>query len=112
MKRSRNGKEVTMTPNTNKITSYFSAQRQPSTPVSFNQNSNSCSNDTNLSTLSAASLNPEECQIVLKENKIRTLLKELQFDVKKCQQERENVEINLAIITKTHERLKKEEKSK
>ncbi len=101
-----------MTPNANKITSYFSSQRQPSTPLSFNQNSNSCSNDTNLSTLSAASLNPDECQIVLKENKIRTLLKELQFDVKKCQQERDNVEVNLTTITKTHERLKKEEKSK
>jgi hypothetical protein len=112
MKRSRNGKEAHVnTPNA-KITQYFtSASRQPSTPISFNQNSNSCSNDTNLSTLSAASLNPDECQIVLKENKIRTLLKELQFDVKKCQQERDNVEPDLVNITKTHERLKKEEKS-
>jgi hypothetical protein len=77
------------------------------TPLIFNQNSNSCSNDTNFS---AHSNNPEEGQILLKENKIRSLLKELQYDVKKCQDERDKIEPNLIQIAKTHEKLKKEEK--
>ena len=111
MKRSRSGKGTNMPSHQTSITSYL-IHRQPSTPVMFNQNSNSCSNDTNFSTLSTPSLNPDECQIVLKENKIRTLLKELQLDVKKCQHERDIGESNLTAIGKTHERLKKEEKSK
>lgn len=47
-----------------------------------------------------------------KENKVRSLLKELQTHVKKCHQERLKNEPSVSSITKTHERLKKEDKSK
>lgn len=87
--------------------------QEPSTPIYLNQNSNSCSNDTNLSAVSTATSNLIQKQnpIFLNEAKIRTLLKELQVYVKNCQQERENNEPNLTNITKAHEKLKKEEKS-
>lgn len=78
----------------------------PSTPVNLNQNSNSCSNDTYYSAASSSNQNP----IVLKELKIRTLLKELQCYVKKSQEERNKSEPNLITITKTHDKIKKEEK--
>jgi hypothetical protein len=79
----------------------------PLTPSILNHNSNSCSNDTNCSTISnQASQNP----VVQKELKIRSLLKELQVHVKKCQEEREKSEPNLLNINKTHEKIKKEEK--
>ena len=70
MKRSRSGKNKEIS-------------NQPATPVSLNHNSNSCSNDTvSSNTISSqSSVNP----IVQNELKIRSLLKELQFNVKKCQ---------------------------
>lgn len=109
MKRFRSGKGSTQAAPTS--SSAHHPSRQPSTPILFNQNSNSCSNDTNLSTFSSASLNPEECQIAIKESKIRSLLKELQADVKKCQQERDDGLNNLTSLNKMHERLRKEDKS-
>lgn len=90
--------------------------KEPSTPILFNQNSNSCSNDTNMSTMSSSTLvSQQQAQmqnpIYQKEYKVRNLLKELQTYVKKCHQERLNTEPNLSQISKMHERLKKEEKS-
>lgn len=89
--------------------------KEPSTPILFNQNSNSCSNDTNISAASNSTLvnqqTQQQNQILQKEGKIRNLLKELQTFVKKCHQERLNNEPNLTNIIKTHERLKKEDKS-
>jgi hypothetical protein len=92
--------------------------KEPSTPILFNQNSNSCSNDTNLSTVSSSTTaqqlqlqQQQQNPVYQKQAKVRSLLKELQSYVKKCQQERVNSEPNLVNIMKTHERLKKEEKS-
>ncbi len=80
----------------------------PNTPINLNQNSNSCSNDTFYSTTSNQNQNP----IILKELKIRTLLKELQVYVKNSHEESGKSEPNLSLITKTHEKIKKEEKGK
>ena len=99
---------------------------QPSTPQMLNQNSNSCSNDTMCSSLSnnntttpasssaaaAAALNSTNSLIAQDELKIRNLLKELQTNVKHCQEERDASEPNIAAILKTHEKVKKEEKRK
>jgi hypothetical protein len=104
MRRNR-AKEITTTPNRNSIL-------QPSTPLLLNQNSNSCSNDTICSTLSInnSALNATNSQIAQDELKIRNLLKELQTQVKNCQVERDASEPNIATITKTHEKVKREEK--
>lgn len=87
---------------------------EPSTPILFNQNSNSC--DTNLSTASSSSASSTSNQLLAqidqKECKVRSLLKELQNLVKRCHQERCNIEPNLTAIVKTHERIRKEDKSK
>lgn len=90
---------------------------EPSHPILFSQNSNSCSNDTNLSAASSSTLvggtvQNQQALILQKENKVRSLLKELQTLVKKCHQERLKNEPNVTTVTKTHERLRKEEKSK
>lgn len=86
----------------------------PSTPIFLNQNSNSCSNDTNLSAVSTSTANHQLQQkqnpIYLNEAKIRNYLKELQTYVKSCQLERDKNEPNLTNIMKTHEKLKKDEK--
>lgn len=89
---------------------------EPSHPILFSQNSNSCSNDTNLSAASSSTLvggtvHGQQTLIHQKENKVRSLLKELQTLVKKCHQEKLKNEPNLTSITKTHERLRKEDKS-
>ena len=94
MKRSRSGKGSTSssTASPNILSNAISqAQRQQQSSLILNHNSNSCSNDTNFSIHSGHSLTPDESQILLKENKIRSLLKDLQFDVKKCQEERLNL---------------------
>lgn len=100
---------------------------QPSTPLMLNQNSNSCSNDTMCSSFSvnniatpasssataaAAALNSANSLIAQDELKIRSLLKELQTNVKYCQVERDASEPNISAIMKTHEKVKKEEKCK
>lgn len=85
---------------------------QPSTPVQMNQNSNSCSNDTMCSSASHSAnqltMSSNANAIVQNEIKIRTLLKELQSNVVRCQQERDKTEPNLGVITKTHEKVRKE----
>lgn len=84
---------------------------QPSTPVQLNQNSNSCSNDTIYSSVSHSNqlnLNSNGHAILQNEVKIRNLLKELQNYVIKCEEERDKSEPNLTLITKTHEKLRKE----
>ena len=98
---------------------------QPTTSLLLNQNSNSCSNDTVCSSFSAnnnnnsatpasssaaAALNSTNSLIAQDELKIRTLLKELQTNVKHCQVERDASEPNISAIMKTHEKVKKEEK--
>lgn len=93
------------------------ASQLSTAPILFNHNSNSCSNDTNCSSMSSLSnvsnLQTSQAgnQIVINEQKIRNLLKELQVYVKKCHQERSNNEPNLVNINKTHEKIRKEEKS-
>lgn len=84
---------------------------QPSTPIQLNQNSNSCSNDTMYSSASHSNqinANSNNNAIVQNEIKIRSLLKELQNNVVRCQQERDKNEPNLTVITKTHEKVRKE----
>lgn len=87
---------------------------------SANSNSNSCSNDTNLSAMTlSTTLTPSTSSshssggpnaIVASENKIRTLLKELQTNIKKYHEEWKKSEPNLIQINKTHEKIRKEEK--
>lgn len=91
---------------------------EPSTPIFYNQNSNSCSNDTTLSsaasssnTLVADTPSQAQAQVQTKEAKVRSLLKELQVHVRHIHQERAKNEPNLTTIVKTHERVKKEDKS-
>jgi len=91
---------------------------EPSTPIFYNQNSNSCSNDTTLSsaasssnTLVADTPSQAQAQVQTKEAKVRSLLKELQVHVRHINQERAKNEPNLTTIVKTHERVKKEDKS-
>jgi hypothetical protein len=50
--------------------------------------------------------------VFVNENKIRTLLKDLQVHVKKYHEERKKSEPNLVNINKAHEKVKKEEKCK
>jgi hypothetical protein len=91
------------------------------TPVkvlNHNNNSNSCSNDTLFAnntpttriTVNTASANHQNA-ILVNENKIRSLLKDLQVYVKKYDEERKKSEPNLTTINKTHEKMKKEDKS-
>ncbi|CAF0735560.1 unnamed protein product [Brachionus calyciflorus] len=75
-------------------------------PVTFYQDS--CSNDTNFSTIS--NQNQKQNPIFQNESKIRSLLKELQVHVKNCQNQRDKNNPNLLNIEKTHEKLKSEEK--
>lgn len=87
---------------------------QLSTPVQINQNSNSCSNDTVCSSMSHSNnqgqltVNSNSNAIVQNEIKIRTLLKELQTYSVKCQEKRNKSEPNLILITKTHDKVRKE----
>ena len=53
-----------------------------------------------------------QSQIAQDELKIRNFLKDLQTNVKQCQEERNTIEPNIASILKTHEKVKKEEKCK
>ena len=81
---------------------------QSSTPVkvlNHNSNSNSCSNDANLSVFTNTTLtntptttSNHQNAIVVNENKIRTLLKDLQVYVKKYDEERQKSEPNLINI--------------
>lgn len=83
---------------------------QPSTPLHQNQNSNSCSNDTICSSISNSN-NPQAQAtqaIVQNEIKIRTLLKELQSYAVRCQDKRDKSEPNLTLISKSHEKVRKE----
>lgn len=100
------------TKESNKLNS--SITLQPSTPLLLNQNSNSCSNDTICSSFSinnnSTPQNTTATIIAQDELKIRNLLKELQTNVKHCQQERDASEPNISAILKTHEKVKKEEK--
>lgn len=104
-------------PSTPKKDPHARIKFEPSHPILFSQNSNSCSNDTNLSAASSSALVGSTVQnqqqlIHQKENKVRSLLKELQTLVKKCHQEKLKNEPNVSTIIKTHDRLRKEDKSK
>ncbi len=83
---------------------------QPTTPLQLNHNSNSCSNDTICSSISHS--NNAQAQttqvIVQNEVKIRSLLKDLQSQVARCQEKREMSEPNLTVIAKTHDRVRKD----
>lgn len=109
MRRNRSSIKEPLSSSTGKIL-------QPSTPLVLNQNSNSCSNDTICSTLSVntatTSTTNIQSQIAQDELKIRNFLKDLQTNVKQCQEERNATEPNITAIQKTHEKVKKEEKRK
>lgn len=95
------------------------------TPVkvnNHNNNSNSCSNDAvfanintpttrlTVNTTTTTAISNHQNAILVNENKIRSLLKDLQVYVKKYDEERKKSEPNLTTINKTHEKMKKEDK--
>jgi SAGA-associated factor 29 len=92
-----------------------SQKEAPSTPVQ-NHNSNSCSNDAYLSpstpqaSTTTTTITTATNPILQKELKIRTLLKELQVNVRTSHEERDKNDPNLSLITKAHEKIRKEEK--
>jgi hypothetical protein len=85
--------------------------------VNHSNNSNSSSNDavfgTNTPTTRITvntTATSHQNAILVNENKIRSLLKDLQVYVKKYDEERKKSEPNLITINKTHEKMKKEDK--